>query len=173
MKCPKCRTEDLLKEGFGKPFSCPECSGMWLDKNMKATSFSPEDTVLPEITAIGDHDDKTGLCPACHGILIRAKVDDDAPFYLERCSACGGIWFDRGELQTILENKLFENLADFWSRSWQQKQRKEKERSDYLALNRAHLGESVFDTVLQLSEILKNHPEKNRAVAFLQQEIGL
>jgi len=103
--------------------------------------------------------------------MIRAKVDVDNPFYLEKCTGCGGIWFDNGEWQRIRNLDLAENLNDLWCKSWQIKQRKEKDRQNYLETNRKLFGNQLFDQVMHLSELLKDHPEKGRAIALLQQEI--
>lgn len=116
-------------------------------------------------------DQKTGVCPEGHGIMIRARIEVEEPFYLERCSRCGGIWFDAGELEKIITHNLVGNLSDFWCKSWQSRRRKERSRSNYLESNRKLLGDDVFDEVMKLSEILGQHPEKGRAIALLQQEV--
>jgi len=118
-----------------------------------------------------EHDSKTGICPQGHGIMTRAKIEIDEPFYLEKCSTCGGVWFDQGEWQKLEKNNLKENINDFWCKSWQRQQRQAKERTNYLELNKKILGNVAFEKIMELSEILKIHPEKGRAIALLQQEI--
>jgi hypothetical protein len=39
-------------------------------------------------------------CPKCAGVLDTYRFMD---FILDRCSGCGGIWLDEGELQGILK----------------------------------------------------------------------
>ncbi len=171
MKCPKCKTVELKKPSYNSPNLCKECGGIWL--------LSAESSDLPDITienidadsSSTDHDKKTGMCPSGHGIMIRAKVDIDEPFYLEKCTACGGIWFDKGEWLRIAENNLAENLSNIWSKSWQRKQSKEKNRENFLKMNQKLLGDQIFNSIMDLSKELKDHPEKNRAIALLQQEI--
>lgn len=171
MNCPKCNSIDLRKRSFDSPFKCQKCGGMWLEseKIPKFIESSGEET--NKNTGDGLHDDKTGLCPEGHGIMIRARIDVEEPFYLEKCSTCCGIWFDNGEWQKVINNNLAANLNELWCKSWQNQQRKVKSRVSYLESNRRLLGENVFDEVMKLSEILKNHPEKGRAIALLQQEI--
>ncbi|WP_028578804.1 TFIIB-type zinc ribbon-containing protein [Desulfogranum japonicum] len=169
MKCPKCSNE-LSKKEYASSLKCSQCGGMWL-----AEQQFPKFIDLPELDdPSGDrsNDDKTGLCPEGHGILTRARIDVDEPFYLERCSKCGGIWFDQGEWHAIVQHNLIENLADFWCRSWQRTQRKQLDRATHLDNNKKLLGEELFSTILHLAEQLKHHPEKGRAVAWLQQEIN-
>ncbi len=170
MKCPKCKTTELEKSEYNSPFFCQECKGIWSPKT--------ENLSLPDITieSIDDglateNDRKTGLCPSGHGIMIRAQVNIDEPFYLEKCTACGGIWFDKGEWQRIAENNLSDNLNIIWSNSWQREQRKRKNRKSFLETNQKLLGEQIFNEIMKLSEKLKDHPEKDRAIALLQQEV--
>ncbi|MFL5359808.1 MAG: zf-TFIIB domain-containing protein, partial [Myxococcales bacterium] len=42
-------------------------------------------------------DARSGVCPLCRGVLVRARVEGDHPFHLDRCPICAGIWFDSGE----------------------------------------------------------------------------
>jgi Zn-finger nucleic acid-binding protein len=173
MKCPKCLSSDLRKKSFSEPYFCPECGGIWVRKEdlsrMNYNFFEASEDDFPDHNV---RDSKTGICPVGHGIMIRAKIEGESPFYLERCSACGGIWFDRGEWQRIAGNHFLKNLPDFWSLSWQRKQKQEKNRRQYLQQNEELLGLELFNSILALSENLKLHPEKSRALAFLQQEIN-
>ena len=170
MKCPKCKTVELKKPGYNSPHFCEACGGMWL---MAGELSELPDMTLEQIEnapAPDSHDQKTGMCPSGHGIMIRAKVDIDEPFFLEKCTACGGIWFDKGEWQRIAENNLAENLSNIWSVSWQRKQSKEKNRESFLSMNQTLLGDPVFAAIMALAEDLKDHPEKDRAIALLQRE---
>jgi Zn-finger nucleic acid-binding protein len=144
---------------------------MWLE-NKKVPDFM-ETVSASESERAGKNlnDAETGICPLGHGIMIRAKVDIDEPFYLEKCSSCGGIWFDNGEWEKIIHSNFPKNLNELWCKSWQVKQRKEKSRKSYLDINRKLLGDNLFEELMKLSEILKDHPEKGRAIALLQQEV--
>lgn len=172
MKCPKCKTTDLKKNAFNRPFACPDCKGIWIENN-DAAAVSESVPVEPESLQAGggSMDEKTGICPAGHGIMLRAKVEIEDPFYLEKCSKCGGIWFDAGEWQRLAQSHLAENLSDFWTQSWQRKQQKEKNRQHFLTLNKRLLGESMFHSIMELATSLKDHPEKIHALALLRQEI--
>jgi Zn-finger nucleic acid-binding protein len=120
---------------------------------------------------VSDYDKRSGLCPSGHGIMIRARVDIDEPFYLEKCTACGGIWFDNGEWVRIAGNNLASVLGSLWSKAWQRKQRREKSRDSFLEMNRRLFGDLLFEEIMELSKKLKKHTEKDRAMALLQQEI--
>ncbi len=103
--------------------------------------------------------------------MIRAKVDLDEPFYLEKCTTCGGIWFDWGEWLRVVENDLTESLGNIWSKAWQRMHSKQKNRQSFLDMNQKLLGEEIFNLIMQLSGILTSHPLKERAIALLQHEV--
>ena len=171
MKCPKCKETSLQKKGYGASYSCPSCNGRWVqtEKMRKLSVDCLDEEACPPGNSSYDH--KTGVCPAGHGIMLRGKVYGEEEFYLEKCVTCGGIWFDKGEWQQVAEANLFQDMQNFWSVSWQRKQQQIKNREAFLSLNKNLLGEELFLSVMELAGLLKNHPEKNRALALLQQEI--
>ena len=173
MNCPKCKNVALEKASFEAPYSCSQCGGIWVlnEEINKLTEASFDDQQV-EKTDDDDYDSKTGLCPNGHGIMIRAKMDFETPFYLERCTQCGGIWFDHGEWNQVARNHLFDNITEFWTMAWQRKHQQEKNREHFLELNKDLLGNDVFDLVLTLAEKLKDHPEKLRAVGLLKGEMS-
>jgi Zn-finger nucleic acid-binding protein len=127
------------------------------------------DSMLPQKTS---NDALTGFCPSGHGMLIRAKVDVDDPFYLERCSRCGGIWFDGGEWEKLASTHLVVHLRDLWDPLFQRRmirERTEKHHRDHLA---AGLGEPVVAGLDQLADTLKEHPLGSAAVAYFLNRIG-
>jgi Zn-finger nucleic acid-binding protein len=172
MDCPKCKDVSLKKKDYDSPYNCNICGGIWVEFDKVPAFFDTMSNVESKEIAGNLNDDKTGFCPLGHGLMTRAKVEsNDDPFYLEKCSSCGGIWFDNDEWRRVINNKLEENLNDIWCSSWQTQQRKKKSRTNYLEINKKILGMEVFERVLELSEILKDHPEKGRAMALLHQEI--
>lgn len=171
MNCPKCKTTVLERTSYGAPYSCAKCGGMWVlnDEISKLSESFINQPLSDSESEINDS--RTGLCPEGHGIMIRAKIDFDKPFYLERCTHCGGIWFDQGEWHRIAENQFYENLSEFWTSSWQRKQQQEKNRESFLEMNKKLFGDEIFNALIDLADKLKNHPEKSRALALLKGEI--
>jgi Zn-finger nucleic acid-binding protein len=171
MNCPKCKNSPLAKADYShSPFICKSCGGVW-SRQLCDLPEIPSTETEDNSEVPTDFDEKTGLCPEGHGIMLRAKVDLEKPFYLERCTKCGGIWFDKGEIRRLAESQISLHLSEFWSRAWQTKQRKLNSRNNYLKLNKKLLGESIFNEISGLVEKLKNHPEKGRAIAFIQNEV--
>lgn len=172
MNCSKCKDSPLSKKGYDSPYNCKKCGGMWLEFEKIPEFF--ESISLEESKEITENvnDEKAGFCPSGHGLLIRAKVEDKTnPFYLEKCATCGGIWFDNEEWQRIINNNLVDNINEIWCSSWQTQQRNKKSRDTYLKANRKIFGENLFNKIIEQSILLKEHPDKGRAIALLQQEI--
>lgn len=169
MECPKCKGVKLEKKDPSKPYWCPDCGGVWVSMENLSEHFDEDSK-----TGVFDHqayDKKTGLCPAGHGIMIRTRIEGDYPFYLERCTTCGGVWFDHGEWQQISKHHLLDNLADHWTSAWQRRNLHEKERESFIELNTKLIGKDIVQRILDLAVLLKNHPQKARAMALLKQEI--
>jgi len=171
MNCPKCTDQKLRKSGFDAPFDCFTCGGMWLAHADLPDFFDHLQSSSDSETGHSLNDDKTGLCPAGHGIMLRARIDAEEPFFLEKCGTCGGIWFDHGEWHRIVNAHLADRIHEIWCRAWQIQQQKDKSRQTYLDSNKKLLGSELFERLMKLSEDLKAHPEKGRAIALLQQEL--
>jgi len=114
MLCFRCNTE-MKKGGIGGVLAdkCPNCGGIWLDAGELETIQSgdgrKERNALIEEAKSEIVQEKqrllttVGLCPKCQkeplSILHRAGVE------LDGCSHCGGLFFDKGELEKILANE--------------------------------------------------------------------
>lgn len=46
------------------------------------------------------------ICPQCDKPLDTIKLDLGEPFYIERCKSCFGLFFDPGEIDTLLESSV-------------------------------------------------------------------
>ena len=42
-------------------------------------------------------------CPNCEIPLITTNISTESPIYIERCGGCFGLFFDKGELQALIE----------------------------------------------------------------------
>ncbi len=49
-------------------------------------------------------------CPKCVGILEEVKFGAKKPLVVYRCFACGGMWFDKGELFLAIKEELYDIL---------------------------------------------------------------
>nr|WP_255527189.1 zf-TFIIB domain-containing protein [Oculatella sp. LEGE 06141] len=113
------------------------------------------------------YDTKGALCPACSYYLARAKVGLKTPFYVERCSNCGGIWCDHGEWDVLETLGLHTSIERLFTSEWQTQV---KER-DYAEKERRatveKLGDDLAARVFELAERLEGHPNGDFGVAYL------
>lgn len=155
MKCPKCRGIDLERKAFNSPYVCQACEGMWLHSDQFSLLADSTEAVAPDNTP-NDKDNMTGLCPEGHGVMTRAKVDVESPFYLEKCLHCGGIWFDKGEWHRVAQARLAENIDVIWSAAWQRKQRLEKAEEKNSAKTKSPLAERKKSLISSRPIVVKN-----------------
>ena len=106
LKCP--RDESLMKETKkGDAFLdvCGKCGGEFFDSGEMFGAFGikadPSYWDRPETG--GAVRDGTLHCPICHTHMLIQDVKHDAEHVeIDRCGKCGGIWLDKGEIDTIM-----------------------------------------------------------------------
>lgn len=171
--CPKCRSS-LTPTLTGSPLAlgCRSCGGLWAREGALAV-------LPPELGDVGDpdarapNDDRTGLCPDGHGILLRARIEREgaATFYLERCSACRGLWFDAGEWARIASSELGPRLDALWDPAVRRAALAERNAARLAADLRSRLGEALHDRLLHLADALASHPDRAMALAYLDERL--
>jgi hypothetical protein len=122
MNCPRCNSVlQSVEYDNQKVEVCPGCKGEWLfaGELQKIVEhhdevFTPEeiaslDAVNKEIFT-AEKDDKDELnCPACGDVRMEHfNYGDTSGIILHKCTECGGIWMDKGELTKI------EEVVDGW-----------------------------------------------------------
>lgn len=178
--CPKCKAPtlnflamaDLRRKLPGRPQRCSNCQGLWLKDHSEASALVElvEDGPLDSDEQGLGADARGGLCPEGHGILIRARVDGEETFFLDRCSACGGIWFDAGELARIAERHLVDSLEMLWTSAWQRRQRQEQSREFYLSALENEVGSDLFCRLVEVAALIRTSAHRQQILAFLRQE---
>ncbi len=108
MNCPRCENEPLIAIEHDKVEVdyCAACHGVWLDAGelellygdadaARAFVFSGKPEPAPE---------KARRCPECGKRMAKETTQGARPVVLDRCPKGDGLWFDRGELQAILQH---------------------------------------------------------------------
>lgn len=91
MNCPRCSAKlqqvEILDETYVQ--TCPKCSGAFYTESELAVPLELADA-------------KPGKwpCPSC-GSSMETGTVCGGKIELDRCTDCGGFWFDAGELQTL------------------------------------------------------------------------
>lgn len=152
---------------------CPSCSGFWVPPEVVQVAASVEllgklDTHPKQIPG---EDKRTGQCPDGHGLLRRARVTFHAPYFLERCARCGGVWFDAGEWSRAAADGLLANLSEVWSPAWR-KHLSDQQSQEALEVDlRAKLGSELFDLLHAVANRLETHPQRGVALAYLSERL--
>jgi len=105
---------------------CIECSGIWLDAGeLELLLAAPEAAkkLIDSFKVDRESTEKARLCPICDKKMQKVLVGQSPPALLiDRCPKGHGLWFDKGELQNIIdkakldkENKIQKILADMFS----------------------------------------------------------
>ena len=183
MECPKCKHPNLEGGTLAGSMSvqwCPNCYGIWIPGKeyetwQKEHSLWYNKSEKPEATGTlgieftpSPYDSKAALCPEDGHYLSRAKVPfSRVPFYIERCMLCGGIWCDNGEWD-ILESLGFHTEIDkMFSPNWQAKARVQELAARERQVLTEKLGPDIAGYVLELAEVLADHPHADCAATYI------
>ncbi|MGD0779873.1 MAG: zf-TFIIB domain-containing protein [Dehalococcoidales bacterium] len=114
MICPVCRKGALIVEYNNIELDyCPRCQGVWFDVG--------ELELLLESAGLGDHrrylegiingpeassSEKKRKCPICRRKMKKAYIDEDKKIMVDICSVGHGIWFDGGEVQSLVKEMV-------------------------------------------------------------------
>ncbi len=85
---------------------CLNCGGVWLDSGeLEAMLGDPEEVkaMLARFAAGRNIEQGKRKCPICLKKMQVVAADTDGNLRIDRCRSGHGIWFDRGELNKILD----------------------------------------------------------------------
>ncbi len=106
MDCPVCREPLIVAEREGIELDvCPWCHGLWFDAGELGLLAEKLGRPLP--TAEGAFEpaqsqEKARACPRCDKGMDKVWVGSSPRVLLDRCRAGHGLWFDHGELGTLV-----------------------------------------------------------------------
>ncbi|MFT5353873.1 MAG: Zn-finger nucleic acid-binding protein [Polyangiales bacterium] len=92
-------------------------------------------------------------------------------FALDRCSRCGGVWFDHGEWERLAEANVVENLSALWDPAFRAAKRQAREQQHIDDELRAVIGEESFGRLREFTDWLANDPAKSRVLAWIEHEL--
>ncbi len=177
--CPKCKSPTLAELGATRPGGDPEevppsrcvkCRGVWMPHEAIEDHLVPKSIDDPAPIP-SENDQLPGFCPRCRGILVRARVNDQHPFHLDRCPICRGIWFDAGEWAAIASTEWLNHLDDLWDPVWRKKVRERRAENRHLETIEHALGTEAFEKVMAAIEALRKHPARSLGLSFIVEEL--
>src|ERR1043166_1539951 len=115
MHCPRCvgQLEPVNYEGVDLDI-CRLCRGLWFDQGelAKFNKFDADFPLGPGKPVKGKH--TGGHCPRCGVVMHVMRYAPRAEFEVDRCSGCGGVWLDNGEIREI--QRLLTEEVRLWSK---------------------------------------------------------
>ncbi|HNY26641.1 MAG TPA: zf-TFIIB domain-containing protein [Candidatus Sumerlaeota bacterium] len=106
MKCPVCREQMVVLEYDAVEVDyCLICGGVWLDAGELELLFSDEQEGRDFLARRGPSysgNEKPHPCPICGKKMTKELVAGETSVLYDHCPQGDGLWFDRGELATIL-----------------------------------------------------------------------
>lgn len=172
-RCPKCAA------GVLSPFEqvavrrCGTCSGFWASPEALGDAHAAQLLQLHDLQPERrlEQDLRTGACPDGHGLLRRARVTNDDPYFLERCARCGGVWFDPGDWSRLLAAGLLDDVTKLWSPAWRDHLAEEHNRASLEADLRQKLGQETFEALDDLATKLQQQNLAALALAYLRERL--
>lgn len=134
MDCPVCKNAMITLELADVEIDhCIECSGIWLDAGeleMLLADSEAAKKLIDSFKVETASTEKPRPCPICDKKMQKVLVGTSPPALLiDRCFKGHGLWFDKGELQNIIdkaeldkENKIQKILADMFSEKKDERQ---------------------------------------------------
>ncbi len=128
MDCPFCKNAMITLELADVEIDhCIECGGIWLDAGeleMLLADTEAAKKLVESFEIEPNCAEKPRPCPICDKKMQKVLVGKSPPVLLiDRCIKGHGLWFDKGELQNIIdkaeldkENKIQRILADMFSK---------------------------------------------------------
>ncbi|HBA86360.1 MAG TPA: hypothetical protein DCZ95_19955 [Verrucomicrobia bacterium] len=175
MNCPACKKGPLESSEhveLPKTLLCPYCQGQWIQASRYWSWVEQHGANLPEKPApeqvwqpIDSH--RILLCPECGALMMRFKVGHGVGFSIDHCSACGGIWFDRNELEALKDRNLHDDIHFIFSQAWQHQVQSQQNNALYQKRMEQLLGAEDFLEAKRIKGWLSQHPKRSIIQAYL------
>ncbi len=126
MDCPACKNAMITLELADVEIDfCTDCSSIWLDSGeLELLLGEPEKVkqLLDSFKIDSESTENPRKCPICDKKMQKIIVGSSRPtLIIDKCSRGDGLWFDKGELQDIVnraeldkDSKIRKLLADMF-----------------------------------------------------------
>ncbi len=113
MNCPGCRNAMLVLEYEDVEIDfCASCEGIWLDAGELELLFGDAEACRRFVSGgepgAGKRE-KPRRCPICGTKMAKSVTRGASPVTYDACRRGDGLWFDKGELASVLEQGALPN----------------------------------------------------------------
>lgn len=99
--------------------------------------------------------------------MRRVAVGHCQPFHLDRCTSCGGFWFDANEWESLKASGMHREAHQVFTDSWQAEVRRQsREQADQRRLT-DRLGENGVAQLESLKQWVADHPHGSEILAAI------
>ena len=122
MNCPSCKNPMIILELNQVEIDyCSLCKGIWLDNGELELIFSSSDRkeISKSFSIKNDFAEEKRKCPNCKKKMEKVEFENTG-IIIDRCVNNHGLWFDNGELRSLLKsaeetnNKMIELLKEMF-----------------------------------------------------------
>lgn len=107
MNCPACKNPLIILELNKVEIDhCSSCEGIWLDEGELALFLNDENElarIVQDLKVEKKVNEKKVKCPICKKKMEKVR-HNDLNILVDKCVRNHGLWFDKGELNTILSS---------------------------------------------------------------------
>ena len=128
MNCPACTKPLIVLELHSVEIDhCTSCGGVWLDAGelqLLLEEATNRDELMASLTEGVGGKEKAIRCPICSKKLDKVLYGVDKKVLLDICPRNDGLWFDRGELQEVVDmgnfpanHRVYELINDVFGKN--------------------------------------------------------
>lgn len=107
MDCPVCREAMIVLELDEVEIDyCADCGGIWLDAGeleLLLADGAEKDSLLSSFQPDKKNTEIKRRCPICLKKMEKVLCGRDTRILIDKCRKNDGIWFDKGELEDLIE----------------------------------------------------------------------
>ena len=111
MNCPACKNPMVILELNQVEIDyCTVCKGIWLDMGELDLIFSSADKkeIANSFSINNEFDEIKRKCPNCKKKMDKVEFENTG-IIIDKCTDDHGVWFDGGELKSILKSAEEQN----------------------------------------------------------------
>jgi Zn-finger nucleic acid-binding protein len=175
MKCPRCKTPDLLPtmlEEYLPGMGCRECQGSLISLlyyRHWAETYKPDESPTP--APANTRDSTTALmCPKCNRVMTKYRLLGSVENRLDVCVTCDEAWLDGGEWELLEQLKLSHKMPAIFTDAWQRRIREEKSEETRATILKKTIGEAAAAKVEEFRAWLNTQKQKSTILTYLYRD---
>lgn len=177
MKCPSCKTGNLLHtylEDMLPCCTCNQCGGDWvlLGDYLRWKEVLPE--AVKQLTGdaqVVAEDSKRALtCPVTGTLMLKYRILGHTDHRLDLSPTVNGIWLDKGEWELLKQEGIADKLNRIFTDPWQKQVRADSTRNTLSAVYAKQFGEADYAKLKDIRMWLQDNPKKAYMMAYLLAE---